>query len=186
LPDLAALASAARASIETPATPAEMGEIFKRLSLACRGQPGEQSDKRATIALYLKYLSGYSASVLSAAADEWISTQVFMPVISEMKKLCEAHVEKMRRVARRADSLADYSRSEMAKRERERAEDERLAEDRARRTPEWWAEMAAKREAIVQRAREIDPKLAAIRARMSERREQMRDELTKMNKASSP
>lgn len=130
--ELDVIATQAKAAAEARATPDQLGEVFKRLSLACRGQPGSDAPRAATVALFLRYLCDYPADVLSDAADEWIKTQVFMPAIAEMKALCEARLAKLYRAWRRAEALAQNSRAYHARREAQEQRTRELAEDRAR------------------------------------------------------
>lgn len=181
--ELALLAERARAAWQQRATPAEMGEIFKRLTLACRGQPGESNDRKATVALMLRYLADYPAHILAAAADQWIKTKVFMPAIAELRELCEAEMLRLERAWRRATIIVDRSKAERDRRDAERDEAARLAADRAARTPEWWDEMHRRVQAIgADHAAFIDPKHAAAKANLSKMRDALRDKLTEMHK----
>jgi hypothetical protein len=57
-----------------------------------------------------------------------------------------------------------------------------LAADAARRTPEWWAEMHRKaREIRAGHLANVDPKHDAVKARLAEKRDAMRDRLTALN-----
>lgn len=182
LGELDMLAARAKMEWQGRATPAEMAEIFRRLVAACRGKPGEDTDRRMHAALYLRYLADYPADVLARACDNWIKTQVFLPAIAELRALCEAEMVKLERAWRRAQVLADRSRATHAQRNREREEQERLAADAARRTPEWWAEMHAKARAIqAEHIAKVDPKHEAAKARLAEKRERMRDKLTELH-----
>lgn len=132
LDDLDGIAMAVKAEWSARATPAELEMIFRRLAAACRGQPGEANDRKATAALFLRYLSGYPAKVLSGAVDDWILTQTFMPSIADLKKLIDARLAKLERTWRRAESLAAYSRNMHRRRREDAAREAELVEDRRR------------------------------------------------------
>ena len=172
------MAAQARAVWESRATPEEVGEIFKRLALACRGQPGETGTKAATVSLFMRYLS-YPRSVLSAAADHWIQSQVFMPAISQMRELCDTEMKRLERIFSRAHGVIRHSQEYFRRRKEDADKAARIAEENARMTPERWAEIIAKRDAIPTGLPSQPDGMDAARRALAEGRERMRDRIAK-------
>ena len=132
LAELDLIAATTKEAWERRAQPGEMGEIFKRLAIACRGQPAEANDRKATMALFMRYLCTYPAEILAEAVDVWISTQVFMPAISELKALCDSRMKKLERAWKRAEFLASHSRNAHRKKAEDAKRAAELEADRAK------------------------------------------------------
>lgn len=170
LPELDLMAADTRAAWEARALPAEIGEIYKRLSIACVGKPGDDATRKAAVALFLRYLAGYPAAVLVHAGDAWITTHAHMPAIAEFRALCDAEMTRLERLWRRAAALASHSRADHARRADEAARAAEIAAANARVTPERWAEIVARRDAIPTAAPVSNPRRDAFREHLAKRR----------------
>lgn len=134
---LEAISEETRKRLEA-ASPQDIGKIIAKIAIGCRHAPGDNTDRKALAALMVEYLLGYPRDILSAAADEWIKTQIFFPSIAEFRALCEPEFKRrrngfasMRQALERSEEKAraaleeEKRRAEWAKPEK-RAELEKL------------------------------------------------------------
>lgn len=108
-----------------PASPQDIARVIAKLALGCRHPASDATDRRALVALMIEFLSDYPLDIVSAAANEWISTHVFFPTVSELRTLCEPAYQRRRHSLasfRRAIEASDRKRADAAAEAQRRAE----------------------------------------------------------------
>lgn len=90
-----------------PGNETRIRKALATLAIAVRNPGGDQTDRAAQAALFVKFLGEYPEWAVEKSCETWIKTQKFWPAVSEIRALCEDAVKLDRiRLARLRKILA--------------------------------------------------------------------------------